>query len=104
MLSIRLFDDETGKRWQKCVVDEKLEILCISQFTLYHRLKGNKPDFHLAMQGTQAQEMYSGILKQLGEKYNPDKIKDGVFGAMMQVHIQNDGPVTLELESPKENK
>lgn len=81
-----------------------MEILCISQFTLYHRLKGNKPDFHLAMQGEQAQKMYLGILKQLGEKYNSEKIKDGIFGAMMQVHIQNDGPVTLELESPKEIK
>lgn len=80
----------------------KLEILCVSQFTLYHRLKGNKPDFHLAMHGEQAQEMYSGIMKQLSEKYSSEKIKDGIFGAMMQVNIQNDGPVTLELESPKE--
>lgn len=51
------------------------------------------------MQGTEAQELYNTFLRQLGQKYNPDKIKDGKFGAYMQVHIQNDGPVTLELDS-----
>uniref|UniRef100_T1GKS1 D-aminoacyl-tRNA deacylase n=1 Tax=Megaselia scalaris TaxID=36166 RepID=T1GKS1_MEGSC len=100
LLSLRLFDDESGKRWQKNIKDQNLEILCVSQFTLYHRLKGNKPDFHLAMQGPEAQTLYSTFLTKLGEQYSADKIKDGKFGAMMQVHIVNDGPVTLELESP----
>ncbi|XP_055377851.1 D-aminoacyl-tRNA deacylase [Condylostylus longicornis] len=100
LLSIRLFEDPTGKRWQKCVKDENLEILCISQFTLYHRLKGNKPDFHMAMQGPDAQSLYNSFLRKLGTSYNVDKIKDGKFGAYMQVHIQNDGPVTITLDSP----
>ncbi|KAM7360201.1 D-aminoacyl-tRNA deacylase [Cochliomyia hominivorax] len=100
LLSLRLFEDQSGKRWQKSVQDEKFEILCVSQFTLYHRLKGNKPDFHLAMQGEQAQQLYQKFLKRLGQMYEEDKIKDGKFGAYMQVHIQNDGPVTIELESP----
>ncbi|XP_059612456.1 D-aminoacyl-tRNA deacylase [Phlebotomus argentipes] len=99
VLNIRLFEDGSGKRWSKSVLDEQLEILCVSQFTLYHRLKGNKPDFHLAMQGTEAQDLYNSFLGQLGQKYNPDKIRDGKFGAYMQVHIQNDGPVTVELDS-----
>ncbi|XP_055714644.1 D-aminoacyl-tRNA deacylase [Phlebotomus papatasi] len=99
LLNIRLFEDTSGKRWSKSVLDEQLEILCVSQFTLYHRLKGNKPDFHLAMQGTEAQDLYNTFLRQLGQKYHPDKIRDGKFGAYMQVHIQNDGPVTLELDS-----
>lgn len=85
----------------KSVTDQKYELLCISQFTLYHRLKGNKPDFHLAMQGSDAENLYNFILSELGKKYEVDKIKDGKFGAYMQVHIQNDGPVTIELESPK---
>uniref|UniRef100_A0A1B0AS29 D-aminoacyl-tRNA deacylase n=1 Tax=Glossina palpalis gambiensis TaxID=67801 RepID=A0A1B0AS29_9MUSC len=104
LLALRLFEDENGKRWQKSVKDEKLEILCISQFTLYHRLKGNKPDFHMAMQGEQAQILYQSFLKRLANEY--DQVKylnftcvDGVFGAYMQVHIQNDGPVTVELDS-----
>ncbi|XP_037947582.1 D-aminoacyl-tRNA deacylase [Teleopsis dalmanni] len=108
LLSLRIFEDTSGKRWQKSVKDEKLDILCVSQFTLYHRLKGNKPDFHMAMQGESAQNLYSTFMQRLGKEYDPSKIKDGKFGAYMQVHIQNDGPVTIELESPvkksKENK
>lgn len=100
ILSLRVFEHE-GKRWQKSVAEEKLEILCVSQFTLYHRLKGNKPDFHLAMQGDSAQQLYYKLLTQLGDKYDPGKIKDGKFGAMMEVHIQNSGPVTIEIESPQ---
>uniref|UniRef100_W8BB04 D-aminoacyl-tRNA deacylase n=1 Tax=Ceratitis capitata TaxID=7213 RepID=W8BB04_CERCA len=100
LLALRLFEDTAGKRWQKSVKDEQLEILCVSQFTLYHRLKGNKPDFHLAMQGDAAQNLYGKFLKRLGKDYDETKIKDGRFGAYMQVHIQNDGPVTVELESP----
>lgn len=123
LLSIRLFDDASGKRWQKSVKDEQLEILCVSQFTLYNRLKGNKPDFHLAMQGPEAVNLYNLLLKQLGEQYFPERIKgteqfyfavnsfydfllyaDGKFGAMMQVHIENDGPVTIEIESPQSSQ
>ncbi|KAG4078379.1 hypothetical protein HA402_013089 [Bradysia odoriphaga] len=104
LLSIRLFDDGNGKRWQRNVKEKNFELLCVSQFTLYNRLKGNKPDFHLAMQGPDASNLYSTLLKKLGEQYAEEKIKDGVFGAMMQVHIQNDGPVTIEIESPRSAK
>ncbi|KAJ6636845.1 D-aminoacyl-tRNA deacylase [Pseudolycoriella hygida] len=104
LLSIRLFDDDVGKRWQHSVKDKNFELLCISQFTLYNRLKGNKPDFHLAMQGTEAFNLYNTLLNKLREQYSEDKIKDGVFGAMMQVHIQNDGPVTIEIESPRSSE
>lgn len=76
LLSIRLFEDETaGKRWQKSVRDLDYEILCVSQFTLYNRLKGNKPDFHLAMQGPAAIELYASLLQQLGRQYREDRIK-----------------------------
>lgn len=51
------------------------EILCVSQFTLYNRLKGNKPDFHLAMQGAEASNLYNSLLQQLGNQYNAGKIK-----------------------------
>lgn len=75
LLSIRLFDDEHGKRWQKSTKDMQYEILCVSQFTLYNRLKGNKPDFHLAMQGPDASNLYNSLLHQLGTQYDADKIK-----------------------------
>ncbi|XP_017090366.2 D-aminoacyl-tRNA deacylase isoform X1 [Drosophila bipectinata] len=103
ILALRLFE-ENEKRWQKSVKDLNLEILCVSQFTLYHRLKGNKPDFSAAMKGEEAQQLYNQFLERLGKSYDPIKIKDGKFGAYMQVHIENDGPVTINLESPDQNQ
>jgi D-aminoacyl-tRNA deacylase len=83
------------------VKEQNLEILCISQFTLYATTKkGSKPDFHHAATGEIAQQLYNSLLEKLGKDYDPTKIKDGVFGAMMEVHIQNSGPVTIEIESP----
>lgn len=75
LLSIRLFDDAAGKRWQKNVKETELELLCVSQFTLYNRLKGNKPDFHLAMQGPEASTLYNQLLEKMGQQYTPDRIK-----------------------------
>ncbi|CAO1401859.1 unnamed protein product [Diamesa tonsa] len=103
VLSMRLFEED-GKRWMKSVKDMNYEILSISQFTLYHRLKGNKPDFHLAMSGDKAKDLYNDFLRKLGSQYNSEKIKDGKFGEYMQVHIQNDGPVTINIESPVKTK
>ncbi|XP_016978309.1 D-aminoacyl-tRNA deacylase isoform X2 [Drosophila rhopaloa] len=103
ILALRLFEEE-GKRWQKSVKDLNLELLCVSQFTLYHRLKGNKPDFSAAMKGEEAQQLYNHFLDRLGQSYDSNKIKDGKFGAYMQVHIENDGPVTINLESPDQKQ
>ncbi|XP_018872977.3 D-aminoacyl-tRNA deacylase 1 isoform X3 [Gorilla gorilla gorilla] len=100
ILNLRVFEDESGKHWSKSVMDKQYEILCVSQFTLQCVLKGNKPDFHLAMPTEQAEGFYNSFLEQLRKTYSPELIKDGKFGAYMQVHIQNDGPVTIELESP----
>ncbi|KAJ0172273.1 hypothetical protein K1T71_012246 [Dendrolimus kikuchii] len=103
ILNMKIFDDESNKRWKKSVIDKQLEILCVSQFTLYNTWKGNKPDFHNAMPGDKSKEFYESFLQLLKDSYKPEKIKDGEFGAYMQVSIQNDGPVTFELESPSHN-
>ncbi|ERE70493.1 D-tyrosyl-tRNA(Tyr) deacylase 1-like protein [Cricetulus griseus] len=100
ILNLRVFEDESGKHWSKNVMDKQYEVLCVSQFTLQCVLKGNKPDFHLAMPTEQAESFYNSFLEQLRKSYRPELIRDGKFGAYMQVHIQNDGPVTIELESP----
>lgn len=100
ILNLRLFEDENGKMWTKSVMDKEFEILCVSQFTLQCILKGNKPDFHSAMPAELAQPFYNSILENMRSSYKPELIKDGQFGARMQVHIQNDGPVTIELASP----
>ena len=104
VLNLRMFEDQEGKRWDKSVLDLDLEVLCVSQFTLYHVMKGNKLDFSRAMGREGAENFYSDFLKQLRAKHSDDKIKDGVFGAMMDLHIVNDGPVTITLDSPIKDK
>ncbi|AWP06245.1 D-tyrosyl-tRNA(Tyr) deacylase [Scophthalmus maximus] len=100
ILNLRLFEDEGGRAWSKSVMDRDFEVLCVSQFTLQCILKGNKPDFHSAMPAELAQPFYNSILESMRSAYKPELIKDGKFGAYMQVQIQNDGPVTIELASP----
>ncbi|XP_043912936.1 D-aminoacyl-tRNA deacylase 1 [Protopterus annectens] len=101
ILNLRLFEDEHKKPWSKSVMDKQYEVLCISQFTLQCILKGNKPDYHMAMPAEQSEVFYNEFLEHMKKSYKPELIKDGKFGAYMQVHIQNDGPVTIELESPR---
>lgn len=51
ILNTRVFEDAAGKPWRASVVDRGLDVLCVSQFTLYAKLKGNKPDFHMVRAG-----------------------------------------------------
>ena len=105
ILNIRLFDAEAQNgKWDKSVVDRDFEVLCVSQFTLQSQLKGNKPDFHLAMGAELSKDFYEKFLASMRKAYKSEKIKDGKFGAYMQVSIQNDGPVTIILDSKKEKE
>lgn len=56
-------------------MDKQYEILCISQFTLYHVLKGNKLDFHRAMPANESEPFYKNFLNELGKNYKPELIK-----------------------------
>ncbi|KAF3824636.1 hypothetical protein GH733_009970 [Mirounga leonina] len=76
ILNLRVFEDESGKHWSKSVMDKQYEVLCISQFTLQCVLKGNKPDFHLAMPTEQAESFYNSFLEQLRKTYRPELIKE----------------------------
>ncbi len=68
----------------------------VSQFTLLASTKkGSKPDFHGAMGGDQARELYQLFVRRIREGYQEEKVKDGVFQAMMEVALVNDGPVCL---------
>ena len=101
LLSVRVWDNaETGKTWGKCVKDIDGEVLLVSQFTLCHVLKGNKPDFHNAMGPEPAAQMFDAFVELMRAQYKPDKVKTGAFGQYMKVDITNDGPVTLVLDSP----
>ena len=75
ILNLRVFEDESGKHWSKSVMDKQYEVLCVSQFTLQCVLKGNKPDFHLAMPTEQAENFYNSFLEQLRKMYRPELIK-----------------------------
>ncbi len=94
VMKMKLWPDENDSNWKKSVQDIGGEVLCVSQFTLLASTKkGSKPDFHGAASSAMAKELYDYFLAQVREKYHADKVKDGVFQAMMQVSLVNDGPV-----------
>ena len=81
----------------KSVLDTNGSILSISQFTLYaNTKKGNRPSYVDALSGDLAKPLYE-LFNQKLRKYC--KVEEGIFGADMKVSIQNDGPVTILLES-----
>lgn len=100
LLAAKMWANDNGGQWRHGVKQRNLEVLCVSQFTLYGTLsKKNQPDYKLAMKSVPAQALYDKFLALLKENYEDDKIFDGKFGAMMDVELINDGPVTLVIES-----
>jgi D-tyrosyl-tRNA(Tyr) deacylase len=97
-LDLRLFpDEEGGDRWEKSVQEINGELLVISQFTLYGDCrKGRRPSFDRSAAPTLAQDLYNNFVAKLRE--TGLRVETGQFGAMMQVSIENEGPVTLLLE------
>ncbi len=67
---------------------EELYLYFLPQFTLYSVLKGNKPDFHLAMDGEKSKPLYEELLLDLGKNYKPEKVKGGFpkVCSMSKVH------------------
>ncbi|KAI4702033.1 hypothetical protein J4E81_002394 [Alternaria sp. BMP 2799] len=61
--------------------------------------KGNKPSFHQSANGDQAKTLYQAFFKKVGSLYESDKVKDGLFAAMMDVALVNDGPVTIQIDT-----
>jgi D-tyrosyl-tRNA(Tyr) deacylase len=96
-LELKLFPDTDGKPWTSSIQDIQGEILVISQFTLYGDCrKGRRPSFSNSAPPDQAIALYQQFITLL--QASGLKIASGEFGAMMQVEIINDGPVTLILE------
>ena len=96
VINLRVFEDENGIM-NKSVLDEKGEILCISQFTLYgDASKGNRPSYINAMNGENAVKLYDLFCEKLN---NGVQTKKGVFGADMKVSLINDGPTTIIIDS-----
>ena len=94
---LRIFEDENMKM-NHSLLDVGGEILSISQFTLYGDCrKGRRPNFMAAAKPDEAEALYEVFNDMLREKGL--KVETGKFGAMMDVSLINDGPVTLILES-----
>lgn len=97
--NLRIFEDENEKM-NLSIKDISGETLIISQFTLYgDARKGNRPSFNLAAPPAQAEYLYEKFIMRVKENLGEDKVKSGIFGAMMEVEIINDGPVTILVES-----
>ena len=95
---LRIFSDEQGKM-NRSVLDEGGGVLVISQFTLYGDCrKGRRPHFGGAARPEHAIPMYEYFCTQL-RKIGISSVETGQFGAMMQVQLVNDGPVTLVIDS-----
>ncbi|MEK7528797.1 MAG: D-aminoacyl-tRNA deacylase [Patescibacteria group bacterium] len=97
IVNLRIFVNEAGKL-DRSLIDIKGSLLIVSQFTLYASTdKGRRPDFFDAARPDIAEPLYNKFVQKCREK--EIKTETGRFGAMMQVNLVNDGPVTLIIES-----
>ena len=98
IVRLRVFPDEDG-RFDRSVEDVGGSVLVVSQFTLIadsKRQKGTRPDFSQAAPKEQAEPLYEHFCDELRALGVP--VETGVFGAYMQLELENDGPVTIVLD------
>ena len=96
---LRIFPDEEGKM-NLSAADIGGEAIVVSQFTLCtdNAKSGNRPSFTEAAQPAQAEALYQLYVEGLKSLLGDERVKTGVFAAMMEVELTNDGPVTIILE------
>lgn len=97
VLNLRIFADEKGVM-NRSVRDVGGGVLAVSQFTLYaDARKGRRPSYIKAMAPAQAEALYNEFARDLRSAHD-GPVAEGVFGAMMDVELINDGPVTIWLD------
>lgn len=95
---LRVFDDEAGVM-NRCIVDVGGDVLAVSQFTLFASVrKGNRPSWSRAAAPDISRPLFDRFVRQL-ETDLGRSVSTGIFGADMAVHLVNDGPVTLFIDS-----
>ena len=102
LATLRIFSDDEG-RMNRGLDEVGGAVLAVSQFTLAGSIrKGRRPSFDGAMRGEQAEPLFEFFLEAL--RAEGVEVETGVFGAMMDVELVNDGPVTLIWEEPPQMK
>lgn len=103
LVNLRVFDDAEGIP-NLSVRDINGELLIVSQFTLHaNTKKGNRPSYIRAARPEQAMPLYEQFIMQLKQIDGLKSVQTGKFGADMKVHLINDGPVTIFIDSLNKN-
>lgn len=98
-IGLRIFADENGNT-NRALEEVSGGILLVSQFTLYADIrKGRRPSFTRSLPPGPASELFDQFVKTVRGRYSAGPVATGVFGAMMEVRLVNDGPVTIWLDS-----
>jgi len=98
IINLRIFGNDQNDNFELSLLETKKDILIISQFTLFaNTRKGRRPSFTESAKSDNAKRIYDEFIDTISEEQI--NIKTGIFGAKMLVQINNDGPVTISMDS-----